>query len=325
LNTEKNVFIIGANGQDGLILCSEISQVFPHANLIRVTSSYLHSTDKIEKYSGLLSQIATLKREFLRYESFDVYFLASKSEPDYPSYQSPNNQREYNFIESSTELRLLKGILGSLSEIGNCERFFYASSCLIFGDPVDSPQNEMTLRRPLEKYSQIKNLGTKLALEFGTKASTKVIIGILYTHESKFRPKEYLFPQLVQFAWTTSRGIKTDFKISDLNYARDWLDARDVMRAALLLMEKGDSGEYLIGSGNPISIGQILDRAFSYYGLNYQDYIVEDRGSEVLYRRMTKSIMTADICKLTYATGWREISSIYMVVDELSEHLESQN
>ena len=97
-----------------------------------------------------------------------------------------------------------------------------------------------------------------------------------------------------------SKGPCT-MKVGNLAAERDFTDVRDVVRAYILLCEKGQKGEsYNIGSGSAVSIGKLLEKILSYANKNILIEIDQEK-----FRPLDLPIIEADISKLTKDTGWR--------------------
>lgn len=89
-------------------------------------------------------------------------------------------------------------------------------------------------------------------------------------------------------------------QVGNLMAKRDFSDVRDVVRAYVMLMEKGRAGEtYNVGSGHAISIAELLEimLAQSTVAVEVQQDASRMRPSDV-------PIIEADITKLREDTGW---------------------
>ncbi len=90
-------------------------------------------------------------------------------------------------------------------------------------------------------------------------------------------------------------------KVGNLAARRDFSDVRDVVRAYVMLMEKGISGEtYNVGSGNAVSIQELLDILLEQ---SSESIIVEQDVSRM--RPSDVPAIAADIRKLQEDTGWK--------------------
>lgn len=88
--------------------------------------------------------------------------------------------------------------------------------------------------------------------------------------------------------------------VGNLNVKRDFTDVRDIVRAYSLLSKKGKAGEtYNVGSGNSISIQEILDQILLQTTIPIQIQVDETK-----FRPVDIPEIEADIHKLTKTTGW---------------------
>ena len=87
---------------------------------------------------------------------------------------------------------------------------------------------------------------------------------------------------------------------------RDFTDVRDVVRAYILLMERGRSGEaYNVGTGHTFSMQEIVDRLLALSGL-----AVQVRQREDLVRSGDAAAIRAEAGKLRRETGWTPALSL---------------
>ncbi len=90
-------------------------------------------------------------------------------------------------------------------------------------------------------------------------------------------------------------------KVGNLAAKRDFSDVRDVVRAYVMLMEKGIAGEtYNVGSGKAVSIQELLDILLEQ---SRESIIVEQDASRM--RPSDVPAIAADITKLQEDTGWK--------------------
>ncbi len=75
-------------------------------------------------------------------------------------------------------------LLEAAREICPAARIFLASSCEIFGEPTQVPQDENTLKQPVTPYGIAKLAADQFARLHREKYGQFVASGILYNHES---------------------------------------------------------------------------------------------------------------------------------------------
>jgi GDP-4-dehydro-6-deoxy-D-mannose reductase len=90
-------------------------------------------------------------------------------------------------------------------------------------------------------------------------------------------------------------------KVGNLESKRDFTDVRDIVRAYLLALEKGESGEvYNLGSGESHRISEILDMM---RGMSNDEINVENDPS--LIRPSDDPELLCDFSKFANLTGWK--------------------
>ncbi len=55
--------------------------------------------------------------------------------------------------------------------------------------------------------------------------------------------------------------------LGDLDAARDWSDARDIVRGAALALAAPEPGEYVLASGRPHTVRELVQAAFAAAGV----------------------------------------------------------
>lgn len=100
--------------------------------------------------------------------------------------------------------------------------------------------------------------------------------------------------------------------VGNLDARRDFTDVRDVVRAYVLLMNKGTSGEtYNVGSGHAYTIREILEQILR---LSTADIRVETDPNKI--RPVDVPVIEADISKLKRATGWTPAIPLVQTLQE---------
>ena len=114
-------------------------------------------------------------------------------------------------------------------------RVFFASSSEIFGRPTEVPQTEETPMEPVNPYGVSKAQATE-AVRQSRAEGTFAVNGILYNHESPRRGEYFVTQKICQRAAAIHRGEQTELKLGDTSAARDWSDARDVVRGNVAIV-----------------------------------------------------------------------------------------
>src|SRR5205085_6486094 len=98
-----------------------------------------------------------------------------------------------------------------------------------------------------------------------------------------------------------SRGlIPPVLRTGNLDVTRDFTDVRDVLRAYLLLLERGRSGEaYNVASGRETSLRDVLDRLLAIADVAASIEVEPNRRRAAEQRRVV-----ADVSKIKRNTDW---------------------
>lgn len=97
---------------------------------------------------------------------------------------------------------------------------------------------------------------------------------------------------------------------------RDWSYAEDIVQGFYNIVKYGESYSYVLGSGTATSIQDILDITFSYFNLNWNDFI--DINPNLL-RDGDPLKKVANIYKIKQETGWYPKISVNKLIEILIE------
>jgi len=272
-----NVYIFGSSGQDGTLLAAEYKNDTTPLNLILVSSRSVScitkSSAKYSYYTTNSDLLRLIDSLFCSYPPSYIYYFAAVHTSSFEVNLVETNQ---SFVNCELPLKLASMAMSFDHEV----KFFYASSCLIFGESNTSPQNEDTERSPICPYS-ISKLRTEESLTTLLRnSSVKYFVGILYNHESHLRKPHFFTRKLLDYALSASRSLATGRKpncltlynplsLIDIGYSQEF-----VKISRMLAESNSPSGSYIISTGELISIRESVDYVCSYFGIdnNLVDY-----------------------------------------------------
>ncbi len=136
--------------------------------------------------------------------------------------------------------------------------------------------------------------------------------GILYNHESPRRPLEFLPRKVAHGVAAISLGLQDELVLGDLDARRDWGYAGDYVRAMWLMLQQDEAEDYVVSSGESHSVRDLVQCAFAYVGLDWQEHVRVDRafqrGKAELHR------LVGDPTKAHANLGWhRELDFTKLV------------
>jgi GDPmannose 4,6-dehydratase len=177
---------------------------------------------------------------------------------------------------------------------------FYAASSHIFPDSAGKRQDEDTVPKPGNIYGITKYAGLLACRHYRETRNVFASCGILYNHESHLRPPSFISKKIALAAAKISRGSLEPLVLGNLDSKVDWGYAPDYVNAMHSILQLDVASDYVIASGQAHSVRQMVDIAFSYVGLNYQNHVIV--APNVLNGRDVTRI--GDPSKLIADAGW---------------------
>ncbi len=277
--------IVGSQGQDGKCL-SEL--LVSRGILVEGIFRGLHLD---------LTNPAVVENLLITQKPKNLYYLAA-----YHHSSGEKIQSEYDLWEKSIETHvtapsiLLEGIRLHSPKT----KFFYASSSLVFG-PGSGKLNEESPLQPDAPYSITKSAGMSICQYYRKKHHVFASTGILFNHESEYRASKFLSKKIVESVLAIQNGSKEKLRLGSLSAQVDWGYARDYVDAMTKIMDLSEADDFIVSSGKLHSVQDFVEAAFSYAGLKWQDFVVED--GNVLHRNIPARL--GDHSKLTAKTDWK--------------------
>jgi GDP-4-dehydro-6-deoxy-D-mannose reductase len=212
------------------------------------------------------------------------------------SFSSPNETVTNNI---NCQLNILEEIRKNNLET----RILITSSAEVYGDVLekDLPIDEDTPFNPTNPYAVSKLAQDFFGRQYFLSYKLRVIRARPFNHIGPRQSPNFVvsaFAKKIVEIEKEKRGPV--LPVGNLQTMRDFTDARDVVKAYILLMEKGVDGEvYNIGSGKAYKISDILDMLLS---LSKVKVIVEEDKS--LFRPIDNPKLVCDATKIKNLTGW---------------------
>ena len=187
-----------------------------------------------------------------------------------------------------------------LAETAKAARFLFVSSGEVYGPHHAGPIAETMEMNPVSPYAASKFAAEPAVLSMCERSAVQPIIARPFTHTGPGQAPLFVLPALAaRLAEAKRTGAKT-VKTGNLAPVRDFLDVRDVVRAYLLLLEHGASGEvYNVASGVGRSLADCFDQLATIIGV---DATAEQDAA--LLRPDDIPVLIGDPTKLRQATGW---------------------
>jgi len=297
--TPACALITGVNGQDGSYLAElllergyhVVGTVRPGARsrLKRIA----HLEDRLTIVELDLLDRRTMQSVIEAHGPSEIYNLAARASST-QLHADPVLTAEYNGIA-------VAHLLESIRCTDPAIRFCQASSSEMFGNTDRTPQNESTPFRPRNAYGAAKLYGHWMTVNYRDMQGLFACSAILFNHESPRRGYEFVTRKVTRAAAMIRVGKQERLELGDLEARRDWGFAGDYVRAMWLMLQAGTPADYVVATGEPRSVRDLCEIAFRRVGLDYGQYVVENRGEK---RRTDATPLVGDASFARRALGW---------------------
>ncbi len=296
----KRALILGVGGQDGSYLAeillergyevhgmhrrSSVDNLWRIRHLIHPPTDK-HTPDCATKYRGcapdcpkdLSERLVLHKGDLADPLSVDrivrdaypteIYNLADQDHVGW-SYATPGHSLD---ITAGAVARLLETVK-SLHCLDPRERLrvFQPVSATMFGD-APPPQDESTPFSPQSPYACAKVAAYYLCRYYRQAYGLHVCCGIMFNHDSGRRSGEYLLHQICSQAIDLCRSERKTIKLGCFDMKVDIGHAQDYMLAAWQMMQVSKPDDYVIATGKPYSIRELVALALDRCGVEDLD------------------------------------------------------
>jgi len=184
-----------------------------------------------------------------------IFHLAAIAHPK-TCRENPLLAWEVNFVGTHNLYRLA-------TEVVPEARVLFIGSAAEYGRPAptDLPLTEEAPLRPRDVYAATKVAGDLVGARYARDGKLAVIRARAFNHFGPGQEVGYVAPDFARQVARIERGLQEPkVTVGDLECERDFLDVRDVVRAYIMLIEKGQPGAvYNVCSETSRKIGDLLD------------------------------------------------------------------
>ncbi len=315
--------ITGITGQDGSYLAEFLLEKgYEVVGMVRRSSTITferieHFQDTVTLEQGDLHDQSSLVDLLERYQPDEIYNLAAQS-------FVPTSWNQPVLTGEVTALGVTR-LLEAMRLVTPKARFYQASSSEMFGKVVETPQNEATPFYPRSPYGVAKVYGHWITVNYRESYNLFAVSGILFNHESPRRGLEFVTHKITHGAARIKMGLTGELRLGNLDSRRDWGYAGDYVRAMWMMVQRDEPDDFVVGTGETHTVREFCEGAFSYLGLDYQDYVVQDAR---FYRPAEVDLLVSDPARAREELGWERTVDfkglINMMVDADMESLERQ-
>jgi GDP-4-dehydro-6-deoxy-D-mannose reductase len=243
-----------------------------------------------------LSDRSAVERVVRETQPEAVYHLAAQSSPA-ASLADPWATIHDNLL---AQLNLLEALIAE----GVHARVLVVGSSDEYGrvGPDEVPTHENVPLRPMTPYAVSKVGQDMMGFQYFAQHGLPVVRVRPFNHTGPGHDARFVIPSFARQLAEIEQGIREPvLRVGNLDVARDFTDARDMVCAYRLAVVAGNPGEvYNLGRGRSMRIGEMLDELLALCRVR-----VEKRIDPGLLRPSDIPRQEADPRKFTALTGWR--------------------
>ena len=295
----KKALVTGVTGQDGSYLAELLLEKgYEVHGLVRRSSSFNtwridDIRDRLTLHYGDLVDQNSLMRTLEAVAPDEVYNLAAQSHVKV-SFEMPE------YTTDVTAIGVLR-VLDAARDIGLKTRLYQAGSSEMFGLVQETPQTEKTPFHPRSPYAVSKVFGHWMAVNYRESYGLHVSNGILFNHESPRRGENFVTRKITMGVAAIKQGRQKELRLGNLDAKRDWGFAGDYVEAMWRMLQQEEPDDYVIATGETHSVREFCEEAFSYVGLDWQEYVKVD---QKYFRPAEVDLLLGDPSKSRRVLGW---------------------
>lgn len=313
----KTALICGVSGQDGAYLAKLLIEkgykVFGTSRDVEtnVFSSLteLNILNQIELISMSPVDLKSVIDTFKKANPNEVYFLAGQSSVAL-SFDLP--------VETIQSF-----VIGTLNMLEACRLFqgvklYNAGSSECFGDTNLFRADELTNFNPQSPYAIGKASSFWLVSNYRRAYGVFACTGILFNHESPFRPSRFVTKKIVQAAMNIANGSDEKLILGNLQITRDWGWAPDYVEAMWLMLQQNEPDDFVIATGKSHTLEEFVSKVFNYFKLDWKEHVIQDKQ---YFRPIEHLISSANPEKANNILGWKSSKGLDEIVLNLCNYM----
>ncbi len=322
----RRALITGITGQDGSYLAELLLEKgYEVHGIIRRSSSFNtsridhiyqdpHETgSRLRLHYGDLADSGSLATTMRKVAPHEVYHLGAQSHVrvsfDQPVYTVD--------IDALGAIKLLEAVREFQQHTGEPVRYYQASSSEMYGRAEEVPQTESTPFRPRSPYACSKVFAHWATINYREAYELHASCGILFNHESPRRGETFVTRKITRGVGRIKLGLQRKLYLGNLEAQRDWGYARDYVEAMWLMLQQDAPDDYVVATGEMISVREFAEMAFSHVDLDPNDFIEIDPR---YYRPTEVDRLQGDASKARRALGWKPTTTVGQLAQMMVEH-----
>jgi len=295
----KKILITGATGFVGNhlieLLLKEDNQIF---------GTYLNEESK-ERFSKFGDKLQLTKINLN--EEGSVFSLIEEIKPDFIFHLAASTSPAESFNDPKgtivNNIVIELNILEALRKLGLSKtRILITSSADIYGKvkKENLPIDENCPLNPTDPYAVSKIAQDFLALQYFNAYKLRAIRARAFNHVGPGQSSKFVVSAFAKKIAEIEKENGSEITVGNLDARRDFTDVRDMVKAYVQIIEKGEPGEvYNIGSGKAFKISEILENL-----IKLSNKKITVRTDEKLIRPIDNPELVCDATKIRKTIDW---------------------
>lgn len=313
----KKALIIGISGQDGSYLAElliknnyEVYGTSRDAELSGFTSlRQMGIYNHVKLVSMSLIDFRSVMQTVLDIKPDEIYNLAGQSSVGL-SFVQPVETLESISVGTLNILEVIR--FHKLTV-----KFYNASSSECFGETPREGATELTPFRPRSPYAVAKAAAFWQVANYREAYSLFACSGILFNHESPYRPGRFVTRKIVKAACEIKRGTEKKLQLGNVQIFRDWGYAKEYAQAMYLMLQHPTPEDFVIATHHSIRLQDFVKICFDQLDLDMDRYVEFNddliRPSEIMFS-------SGDPLKAKKLLNWEAKLKVEDVIALMIEH-----
>ena len=257
-------FITGISGQDGYFLSQLLlAKGYEVHGILRRNSSMTQGTvdllpenvrKQITIHYGDITDGHFLSTLLEREKPEELYHLAAQS---FVGYSFQNALSTYDANIGGT-----LNVCNAIKDSSPDTRMYFAATSELFGQPKETPQNEMTPFFPRSPYAVSKLAGIWTVRTYREAYKLYMANGILFNHESEVRGPEFVTRKISKAVAKIANGSKDPVILGNLSAVKDWGYARDYVDGMWKMIQQDYPDDFVLGTNESHTVREFAEAAF---------------------------------------------------------------
>ncbi|MCL4480422.1 MAG: GDP-mannose 4,6-dehydratase [Candidatus Thermoplasmatota archaeon] len=261
-------FITGISGQDGYFLSQlllakgyEVHGILRrNSSMTKGTLDLLHENvrKQITIHYGDITDGHFFSTLLEREKPGELYHLAAQS---FVGYSFQNALSTYDANIGGT-----LNVCNAIKDSSPDTRMYFAATSELFGQPKETPQNEMTPFFPRSPYAVSKLAGIWTVRTYREAYKLYMANGILFNHESEVRGPEFVTRKISMAVAKIAHGSKDPVILGNLSAVKDWGYARDYVEGMWKMLQQDYPDDFVLGTNESHTVREFAEAAFRTIG-----------------------------------------------------------